>query len=56
MYTAFHAYDLYLKNEVYLLDLMVAVEDGKITKWVQTLKTIGVGDGKVICVPVYNFD
>ena len=56
MVTVFHVYYPYLKTEIYLLDDWVVAEDEKISKWVQTLTTKGVGDRKVNSLPVCNFD
>ena len=56
IYTVFHVYDTYLKTEVYLLNDWGVSEYGKVSKWVQNPTNTGVGDGKVNCLPICNFD
>ena len=56
MYNFFHIYDPDLKNDVYLLDYWGAAEDGKVSKWIQTLTTVGVGGVNVNFLPVCNFE
>ena len=56
METAFRVYNPDLKTEVYLLDNWGSAEDGKVSKWVQTLTTMGFGYVKGNCLPVGNFN
>ena len=56
MYTVFLVYDPDIKTEIYLLDDWGADEDGKVSEWVQTLTTRGVGYGKGNYLPICNFD
>ena len=54
MENVFRVYDPDLKYEVYLLDDWGAAEDGKVSKWVQTLTTTGVGYRTGNFLPVYK--
>ena len=56
MYTVFHVYDPYLKTEFYLLYYWGESNDGKVSKWVQKLTTMGVGEGTRNYLLVCNFD
>ena len=56
MYTNFRVYDQYLKTEFYLLYDWVSAKYGKVSKWVQTLTTTGVGNGNVKFLPICNLD
>ena len=56
METIFHVYYTDKKSELYLLDDWGEAGDGTVSKWVQTLKTTGVGDRTANCLPICNFE
>ena len=56
MDTVFRVYNPDLKTEFYLLYDRGAAEDGKVSKLFQTFTTTGVGNGKLNCLPICNFD
>ena len=56
MDTIFRVYNPYPKTKVYHLDYLGKFKDKKVSKWFQTLKNMGVGDGKEKFLPICNFD
>ena len=52
----FYVYYKYLKYEVYLLDDWGEAKDGRVSKWVQTITTMGVEGGSGNFLLVCNID